>query len=208
MSSTKRDPPKKISSAKVLTSAENLKILEEKEKEKKEKAEAKEKRKQQQELKAKEKEKQKLALAVEKENRRREREVQARKKEQRKVSPRKKAKADTNSGKSMVFTDEEERLFRRRMSNGYDVHDPKYLQWLEIFHPAEAKKLATNPPPDASHLLQSRDATSMSQCATQVPCDPKSGTRVHKYPTRSSGKTLSAQVNLPERKSYPLRNRK
>ena len=67
------------------------------------------------------------------------------------------------------------------MENGYDLPDPMYLLWLQRFHPAEAKKLATSP------SLESPDPI-------QVSSDPKRSTRVHKYPTRSSGKTLSTQA--------------
>ena len=69
----KRDPPKKIASAKVLTNAENLKTLEEKEEMKQEKAKAKEPRKQEREKKAREKEKWRLELEVEKEEHKQER---------------------------------------------------------------------------------------------------------------------------------------
>ena len=71
---SKRDPPKRILSAKVLTSAENIKMQE--------KAEAKEKRKQECERRVLEKERQKLKLAIEKEKAKQEKEVQARKKEE------------------------------------------------------------------------------------------------------------------------------
>ena len=155
----KRDPPKKIASAKVLTSAENLKLLEEKEEMKQEKAKAKEQRKQEREKKAREKEKRRLELEVEKEKRKQEREAQAkRKQELRKISTVKTKPGTASggmtgkdraapSGNLRTFTDEEEKLFKRRLENGYDLGDPKYLQWLHIFHPSEADKLVSNPQP-------------------------------------------------------------
>ena len=89
---SKRDPPKKIASAKGLTSSQNLKVLEEKEKRKQQEAEAKEKHKQEQESKAREREKRKQELAQEKKKRRSEREIQAGKEELKKATAKKKAK--------------------------------------------------------------------------------------------------------------------
>ena len=148
----RREPPKKITSAKVLTSAENLKMLEEKEEMKREKERAKEQRKKERERKAKEKEKRKIELEIEKEKRKQAKEVQARKKEElRKASTPKTTRGGgrttpggggTGRGRvagsrtSMMFTEEE--VFRRRFENGYDLGDPKYLHWLQLFHPSKS----------------------------------------------------------------------
>ena len=35
------------------------------------------------------------------------------------------------------FTAEEEILYQTRYSEGYDLHDPKYISWLKIYHPDE-----------------------------------------------------------------------
>ena len=119
-------------------------MLEEKERQKQEKAEAKEKRKQKRERRVLEKKRQKLKLAIEKEKAKQEKETQARKKEEllKELTLRKKAKQitysrsgdkskTTGSGKIIIFTDEEERLFSRRMENWYDLPDPRYLLWLQ-----------------------------------------------------------------------------
>ena len=57
----------------------------------------------------------------------------------------KKKTAETGAQGSTVFTRKEEELFTRRMENGYDLCDPRYMQWLQILHPEEAKKLAAAP---------------------------------------------------------------
>ena len=36
-----------------------------------------------------------------------------------------------------LFTAEEEILYQTRYSEGYDLHDPKYISWLKISHPDE-----------------------------------------------------------------------
>ena len=33
------------------------------------------------------------------------------------------------------FTDEECKIFQKRYENGYDLYDPRYRHWLNIFHP-------------------------------------------------------------------------
>ena len=48
------------------------------------------------------------------------------------------------SGTSMIFTDEDEKLFKRRLKNGYDLGDPSTYNDC-IFHQYEADKLVTNP---------------------------------------------------------------
>ena len=123
----RREPPKKIASAKVLTSAENLKMLEEKKEMKREKERAKEQRKKERERKAKEKEKRKIELEIEKEKRKQAREVQARKKEElRKASTPKTTRGGGGTGRgrvagsrtSMMFTAEEEKVFSWRFEMG------------------------------------------------------------------------------------------
>ena len=219
---SKREPPKKIASAKVLTSAENLKIMEEKEEMKREKERAKEQRKQERERKAKEREKRKMELEIEKEKRKQEREDQARKKEELQKASTQKTTPDTvsggrtgrgriaQSGTSMMFTDEEEKLFRRRLENGYDLGDPKYLQWLQIFHPSESEKIVTNPlPPMHRNSVPSSGGKSVPKSGIYLSSDPKSSstTNTHKYPTRSSVKAQPAQGKKAQ-KSYPLRSKK
>ena len=43
---------------------------------------------------------------------------------------------------TISFIQEEEQLFQHRYENGYDLsNDPKYISWLHIHHPEEAKRL-------------------------------------------------------------------
>ena len=39
------------------------------------------------------------------------------------------------------FSAEEEKKFRTRYENGYDLPDERYSQWLQKHHPSSAKKL-------------------------------------------------------------------
>lgn len=37
-----------------------------------------------------------------------------------------------------IFTDDEVARFERRLEEGYDLYDPQYSRWLEIYHPESA----------------------------------------------------------------------
>ena len=114
------------------------------------------------------------------------------------------------SSTSIMFTDEEEKLFRRRLENGYDLGDPKYLQWLQIFHPSESEKIVTNPlPPMHRDSVPSSVGKSVPKSGTCASIDPNSSSTTdrHKYPTRSSVKALPARGKTAQ-KSYPLRSKK
>ena len=109
-------PPTKKKSAKVLTSAENLKLMEEKEKAKREQQEIKEQRRREREAKQKLKQTQAAGKS--------------------RAVPTKRRPAASR------WTHDELELYKRRYENGYDLTiDSKYIAWLEKYHPEEASRL-------------------------------------------------------------------
>ncbi len=101
--------------ARVLTSAAFMQQLAEKEQKKQKAAEEKERRKQQREEKRALKEKEKAA------------------KQKRQKSVKKGADSHLRSHvpQQPTFSEEEEHRFERRYEEGYDLPDPRYLQWLQ-----------------------------------------------------------------------------
>ena len=57
--------------------------------------------------------------------------------------------ASTEVPFSPQFTDEEMHIFQRRYDNGYDLDDPRYSHWLNIFHPQENNKMVSAEPSDS-----------------------------------------------------------
>lgn len=96
-------------SARVLTSEDHLRAMEEKEMEKARKEEEKRLRKLERERKKMEKKKQ----------------MEAQMKRKKK-------------GQEVVFTKEEHHRYTVRHENGYDIPDKRYCQWLEVYHPDNA----------------------------------------------------------------------
>ncbi|XP_019854203.1 PREDICTED: uncharacterized protein LOC100641974 isoform X2 [Amphimedon queenslandica] len=107
------EPPKSknIYTAKVLTSSEHLRLIEEKEREKARKEEEKEFRKQERERKRDEK------------------------KRQLELKPKRKARNKSVSQPEPLFSNEEHKRFSTRQENGYNIPDDRYCQWLRIFYP-------------------------------------------------------------------------
>ena len=104
-------PPrsKDIYKARVLTSAEHLRLIDEKEREKAKKQEEKELRKQEREKKRNEKKKQ--------------------------LELRSKTKGRKKLTSEPVFSNEEHKMFNKRHENGYDIPDDRYCEWLRVFYP-------------------------------------------------------------------------
>lgn len=102
----------------MLTSAENLKLMEEKEKAKREQQEIKEQRRREREAKQKLKQTQAAGKS--------------------RAVPTKRRPAASR------WTHDELELYERRYENGYDLTiDSKYIAWLEEYHPEEASRLQT-----------------------------------------------------------------
>ena len=109
-------PTKSVKSCgKVLTSLENLQILEEKEKAKAEELKKKEERK---------------ALRAENARRR------AEKAEEKRLAKAKLQKKGINMTDQDKFTEEEISLYNKRYENGYDLPDERYFRWLDLNHPS------------------------------------------------------------------------
>jgi hypothetical protein len=137
MKEKKKSPPKK-SCGRILTSVENIKLIEEKERSKQEKLRLKEERKHQVEKRKQEK----AELAKE---RKRQREAKMAEKEKKRIpgptkrgSCTKKGTAACGRGKGaaattcdLSFTESEVKLFTTRLENGYDLKtDERYSAWL------------------------------------------------------------------------------
>lgn len=83
------------------------------------------------------------------------------------------------------FSVEEERLYSRRYENGYDLHDERYLEWLDLNHPKEATQLTQ--PHTPNHMPQldlSSPSLNTSMDDLQLPVN--SGTPVQTLPKQSS----------------------
>ena len=140
MKEKEKSPPKK-SCGRILTSVENIKLMEEKERNKQEKLRLKEERKHQIERRkqekaelAKERKRQREAKIAEKEKKR----IQAPNKCSKLGSSTKKGKAACGKGEGgtattchLSFTESEIQLFTTRLENGYDLKtDERYNAWL------------------------------------------------------------------------------
>ena len=93
------------------------------------------------------------------------------------------------------------------MENGYDLCDPRYMQWLQIFHPEEAKKLAaaprlgsscTNEAPVTSSGVKSQSTQHPSACSLV----DKVSRPVNSQPT-SHDKVHAKQRSETSRQQYP-----
>ena len=52
-----------------------------------------------------------------------------------------KQKYENQEGKQKIdsFTEEEHTQFLRRLENGYDIPDAKYLKWLKVYYPEDVE---------------------------------------------------------------------
>ena len=84
------------------------------------------------------------------------------------LAPAEQCGSPSNSGRS--FTAEEEDRFARRFTEGYDLHDPKYEEWLSINHPCsvsvagEFDVFPLTPDPAEQSRSQQTPAMSTRQC--------------------------------------------
>ena len=122
------NPPqsKNIYTAKVLTSSEHLRLIEEKERDKARKEEEKELRKQERERKRDEKKKQ--------------------------LELKSKNKASKKSISELLFSNEEHKRFSKRQKNGYNIADDRYCEWLRIFYPDDPL-VSVKPPITRNYLI-------------------------------------------------------
>ena len=103
--------------ARVLTSQENIKAIEEKEREKARKEEEKELRKMEREKKKVEQERKKMERQM---------------------------KRQVNNRKEVAFTKEEHQRYTLRHENGYDIPEERYCQWLKIYYPDDRLVASSN----------------------------------------------------------------
>ena len=63
------------------------------------------------------------------------------------------------------FSADKELLFQQRHEEGYDLYDPEYVRWLEVYHPDDV-------PHDRYHLVPSMSNSIVESFATVIPLSP------------------------------------